>query len=145
MEAATQPMKAQGTKLSYTPKAGGEKKAIANLNSIGELSQTSEEIDVTTLDAEGAYRKYIPGFKDAGSLQLGGFFTPGDESQDALNDMYQAGDIVKWEIAFADGSTVGFDAFVSGIAIGPAEVNGSPRFNATLRVTGPITITPAAA
>lgn len=144
MAAANQPMKAQGTTLSYT-KEGAEKKAVGNLNSIGELSQTSEEIDVTTLDAEGAYRKYIPGFKDAGQLQLGGFFTPGNASQDELNDLYQEGETCSWEIAFNDGSTVTFNAFVMGIAIGPVEVNGSPNFSATLRVTGPITITPAAA
>lgn len=138
-------LKAQGTILSYTPKAGGEKVPIGGLRSIGELTQTSEEIDVTTLDSEKGYREYMQGFKDGGQLQLGGFFNPASAGQMALNDLFDAGDVVEWEIKFTDGTTVVFDAYVMGNAVGPTEVDGSPQFSATLRVSGPIDITPAAA
>ena len=141
MAASKKPMHAQGTKLSYT--IGETKHTIANISSIGEIAQTSEEVDVTTLDSEGGYREYIAGFKDAGQVQLGGYLTPGDESQDKLNDLYKAGTVVSWEMEFTDKSKVTFDAFVMGIAIGPVEVNGSPRFNTTLRLSGPLDIVPA--
>lgn len=139
--AAKKPMHSQGTKLSYT--IGETKHTVANVSSIGEIAQTSEEIDVTTLASEGGYREYIAGFKDAGQLQLGGYLTPGEESQTKLNDLYKAGTVVSWEIEFTDTSKVTFDAFVMGIAIGPVEVNGSPRFNTTLRLSGPLDIVPA--
>lgn len=134
-----QPMKSQGTKLSYE---SGEDvyTEISNLTSIGELSQTSAEIDVTTLGATGGYRQYMQGFKDAGSMTVEGFFTPGDAGQKELNSLYQSGDVEKWRIDFVDGSKVEFNAYVSGLAVGPVDVDGAPRFNATLRLTGPIVI-----
>lgn len=134
-----QPMKSQGTKLAYES-APSVYTEISNLTSIGELNQTSNEIDVTTLGATGGYRQYMQGFKDAGQITLEGFFTPSDDGQKQLNGLYQSGEVENWQIEFVDGTKVQFSAYVMGIAIGPVEVDGAPRFNTTLRVTGPIDI-----
>jgi predicted secreted protein len=137
-------MRPAGTKLSYTPAAGGSKTAIGKLTSIGEINQTADEIDITTLDSTGAYREYLQGFKDAGTLDVTGLYAPGDASQQAFNTLYQSGETVKWEIAFHDGSTLTFDGFVSGVNYGPIEVDGVPGFGGTIRLTGPVTAGTAA-
>lgn len=144
MAASTTPMRPAGTKLSYTPASGGSKTAIGKLTSIGEINQTADEIDITTLDSTGAYREYLQGFKDAGTLDVTGLYAPGDTSQQAFNTLYQSGETVEWEIAFPDGSTLTFDGFVSGVNYGPIEVDGVPGFGGTIRLTGPVTAGTAA-
>ena len=47
------------------------------------------------------------------------------------------------EICFADGTTVGFTAFVRSHTIGAAEVDGAVGFGAVLRITGAVTVTTA--
>ena len=138
MAASTTPMRPAGTKLSYKTKEGGTKTTIGKLTSIGEISQTADEIDITTLDSTGAYREYLQGFKDAGTLDVTGLYAPGDASQQAFNTLYQSGETVGWEIEFPDKSTLTFDGFVSGVNYGPIEVDGVPGFGGTIRLTGPV-------
>lgn len=143
MAAASTPMKTAGTTFAITP-SGGQKVTVAKLTSIGEINQSIEEIDVTTLDSTGGYKEFIPGYRDAGEVQLDGFFCPGNASQTAIADLFTSGVVCPCEIKFADQTTVTFNAFVKGLKIGPEEVNSSPRFGATLRLTGEVTITPHA-
>lgn len=136
-------LKAQGTSLSYTKKSGGTKTIIGGLRSIGEIAQTSEELDVTTLDAEGSYRKYQQGFKDGGTVRLTGYFDPQNAGQVSLQELYESGEECNWEIAFTDGTTVTFPGYISGNNIGPVDVDGAPGFGADLRITGPVDINTA--
>lgn len=137
MAASTTPMKPAGTKLLVIE--GSTETAIGKLTTIGEIAQDSEEIDVTTLDSTGAYREFLPGFKDPGSLPLEGYYAPGDTSQKKLNTLYQNGNTASWAIEFSDGSRLTFNAFVKGVTFGPTSVEGVPGFGATLRLTGVVT------
>ena len=143
MAASSTPMRPAGTTLSYKD---GESAAvtIGKLTSIGEINQTADEIDITTLDSTGAYREYLQGFKDAGTLDVTGLYAPGDSSQQSFNTLYQSGKVVDWTITFPDKSTLTFDGFVSGVNYGPIEVDGVPGFGGTIRLTGPVTAGTAA-
>lgn len=143
MAASSTPMRPAGTKLSYKNGTSTEV-TIGKLTSIGEINQIADEIDITTLDSTGAYREYLQGFKDAGSLEVSGLYAPGDSSQQSFNTLYQSGDTVSWTITFPDKSTITFDGFVSGVKYGPIEVDGVPGFGGTIRLTGPVTAGTAA-
>ena len=52
--------------------------------------------------------------------------------------------ILLQEVAFPDGSTVGFSGFVKSHTIGSAEVDGAIGFGATIRISGPVVVTEAA-
>jgi predicted secreted protein len=131
-------MRPAGTKLSYKDGQTAEV-TIGKLTSIGQINQTADEIDITTLDSTGAYREYLQGFKDAGTLEVTGLYAPGDSSQQSFNTLYQSGKTVEWKITFPDSSTLAFNGFVSGVSYGPIEVDGVPGFGGTIRLTGPVT------
>ena len=137
MAASLTPMRPAGTQLLVTQ--DGTETAIGHLTELGEIAQDSEEIDITTLDSTGAYREFLPGFKDAGQMILSGYYAPGDDTQKILNTLYQAGDVATWAIKFNDGSKLTFSAFVKGVTFGPTGVDSVPGFGATLRLTGVVT------
>ena len=114
--------------------------AIASLTSIGEVTPASEELDATTLIANG-YREYIQGFKDSGEIALSGYLNKGDAGQKALRDNFATGTLTAVLITFPDASTVGCQAFVKAYSVGAAEVDGMVGFGATLRVSGAVTVT----
>ena len=134
--------KAQGTVFKFTP-AGGEAVGVGRLTSVGEISPTSEVVDVTTLDSAGGYREYMPGFRDAGEVTLSGFHEKGDAGQTALRAAYDSGETGAVEVVFPDGTAVTFSACVKGYTVGAAEVNGAVGFGAALRITGPVTVSAA--
>lgn len=139
MAASTTPMRPAGTQLLVKQGDALEETAIGHLTELGEIAQDSEEIDITTLDSTGAYREYLPGFKDAGQMTVSGYYAPGDDTQKILNTLYKSGDTAKWAIKFNDGSRLEFSAFVKGVTFGPTGVDNVPGFGATLRVTGVVT------
>lgn len=126
--------KAQGTVFKFN------QTAVGSLSSVGEIAPDSEMVDVTTLDSEGGYREYIQGFKDAGEVELEGFFDKGDAGQKALRDAYESGGAGAAQVDFPDGSCATFSAVVKGYTVGAAEVDGAVGFGAVLRVTGGVTV-----
>ena len=139
MAASTTPMHSAGTKLSWKPKGGtGTKTTIGKLTELGEINQTAAEVDTTTLESVGAYREYIPGYKDPGNMSVSGYYAPGDETQGSFQTLFDSQEIVEWEIMFVDGSSLTFDGYVSGLNYGPVSVDGVPGFGGTIRITGPI-------
>ena len=133
---------AQGTILKFTP-SDGEQVTVGRLTSVGEIAPEAEAVDVTTLDSAGGYREYIQGFRDSGELEVTGFHDKSDAGQSALRAAFAAGKEGEAEICFADGTTVGFTAFVRSHTIGAAEVDGAVGFGAVLRITGAVTVTTA--
>ena len=130
---------AQGPTLKFTP-ANGAQVTVGRLTSIGEIAPEAEELDVTTLDSEDGYREYIQGFRDAGELEISGFHDAGDDGQAALREAFDDGAAGTAVIAFSDGTTVSFSAFVKSHTLGAAEVDGAVGFGATLRITGAVTV-----
>lgn len=129
----------KGTTLRFTP-AGGEAALVGRLTSIGEITAEASEIDVTTLDSPEGYREIMPGWKDAGLLELSGFHDKDDAGQNALRAAFESGEAGDFLIAFSDGCAVGFRAFVKSHSMGAAAVDGAIGFGAALRVTGPMTV-----
>ena len=127
-------VKALGTTITFNGKA------IGGLNSIGEVSPTSDEIDVTTLDTAGGYKEFLQGFKDSGELPLRGFLVKGDTGQAELRTGFGTGTASAVLITFPDNTTVSFNAYVKSFTMGAAETNGAVEFGATLRITGVVTV-----
>ena len=87
-----------GTKFS----ANGT--TVGGLTSIGGIARSSETIDVTTLDSDGGYREFIPGFKSGGEVSLEGFLYLGssglDNGQQLMDDLFESGDRADFVITF---------------------------------------------
>lgn len=143
MAATTTPVASVGTTLTVTP-SGGTASVVGKLNSIGEITTDSEEIEVTTLDSTGGYREYVQGFRDSGTLDIGGYLTSGNAGQAQLSALYTSGAIAGFEVAFPDGTTCAFNGFVKSVSYGAAEVDGAVAFGAQIRISGAVTFTPAA-
>lgn len=143
MAQSATPMHAQGTILNVTA-SGNTKTPVGKLKSIGEIKPTASEIDVTTLDTTGGYKEYLPGFRDSGEITCSGFYAPGNAGQQAIITLYGSGAVVPWEVKFEDDTTVTFQGFVKSYSIGSAEVDGSPAFGLTIRVTGAVTVSAGA-
>lgn len=129
----------KGTVLKFTP-AEGVETVVGRLTSIGEITADASEIDVTTLDSPGGYREIMQGWRDAGILEISGYHFKDDAGQAVLRAAYESGAAGQAVIAFSDGCTVGFKAFVKSHSIGAATVDGAIGFGAALRVTGPVTV-----
>ena len=134
--------RAQGTTLKFTP-ADGEQLTVGKLTSVGEISPEAEEVDVTTLDSAGGYREYIQGFRDSGEVEISGYHDGGDAGQKAMRTAFDSGKTGAFEVDFPDGSKVTFSGFVKSHSIGSAEVDGAIGFGATLRISGPVSVTEA--
>ena len=129
---------AYGTTLKFTPQ-GGAQAVVGKLSAIGEIAPEAEELDVTTLDSEGGSRRYIQGYKDAGTVSVEGFHDRQDAGQAALIAAYKSGAVGAFLIEFPGGATAAFSAFVKSYTLGAAEVDGAIGFAAELRITGAVT------
>lgn len=131
-----------GASISYLPAFddAGTPDVIGALTSIGEISPTADELDVTTLDSTGGYREFIAGFKDSGELVVTGYHDSADDGQELCRTLYDTGASGYFWVVFSDGTHVVFTAFVKGYSAGSADVDGVVGFSATLRVTGLVQI-----
>lgn len=134
--------RAQGTTLKFTP-AEGDALTVGRLTSVGEIAPEAEEVDVTTLDSAGGYREYIQGFRDSGEVEISGYHDAGDAGQKAMRTAFASGETGAFEVAFPDGTAVGFSGFIKSHTIGSAEVDGAIGFGAVIRISGPVTVTEA--
>lgn len=78
----------------------GQYTDIAQLKSFGDLTLTSSEIDVTTLDSVGSYKDYLQGFKDSGEVAFTCVFDPDQHftGPTALLTLYNSGDVKNFRI-----------------------------------------------
>lgn len=128
-----------GATITYKKSGtGGSVVPIGSLTSIGELSPTADEIDVTTLDSTGGYREFIAGFKDSGEIALSGYHKD-DAGQKAARTAFNSGETGEFVLKFSDKVTFTFNGFFKGYTVGAVEVDGAVGFGATIRVTGPVT------
>jgi hypothetical protein len=125
---------------------------VGQVQEIGDVSVTAEEIDVTTLDA-GDYRDFIQGFKDPGECELSVIWDPNlathDESTDGLIGLFTSGAVrdcaIKWNSSAVGGFTWGtFKAFIRDLTYGALNADDAQMANPVFRITSAITLSDTA-
>jgi hypothetical protein len=131
-----------------TGTAPGAYTAIGQVQEIGDISVTAEEVDVTTLDA-GDYRDYIQGFKDPGECELTVIFDPGlaghDESTDGLIGLFTTGEVrdcaIRWNSSGTGDQAFGtFKAFIRDMTYGALNADDPQTITPLFRITTPIAL-----
>jgi predicted secreted protein len=126
-------------------KASGS--AVAFLNSIDGLEIKANTLDTTALDATGGYKTFVNGFKEVSDISLSGYYSPKDH--DVFMTDLTAGTSIAYEIQFPayGGAVTGykwaFNALVTGFKH-KSSTDAVITFDATLKVVGAPTFTPAA-
>lgn len=111
--------------------------------SIGAISGSTDEIDVTTLDSPNRAKEYLSGAADFGSVEVEQNVTAQNTDQiEKINALFTSGDLREWERA-DDTGTVAFTGYVSAAGYGEESVDGLVKFNFTIRISGKPTFTPA--
>ena len=108
--------------------------AIANVDAIGDLSLTADEIEDTVYGA-GGWKTFVQGLKDAGTFDLTVNYNKDMSENTRLTQAFVSGDSAQYTITFPDSSTLIFTAFVAGIGIAvPKDEKVQRTF--TLRIDG---------
>ena len=107
---------------------------IANVDAIGDLSLTADEIEDTVYGA-GGWKTFVQGLKDAGTFDLTVNYNKDMSGNTRLTQAFVSGDSAQYTITFPDSSTLIFTAFVAGIGIAvPKDEKVQRTF--TLRIDG---------
>ena len=113
--------------------------------SIGAISGSTDEIDVTTLDSPNRAKEYISGAADFGSVEVEQNVTTLNTDQiEKINALFTSGDLREWERT-DDTGTVAFEGYIAEAGYGEETVDGLVKFNFTIRISGKPTFTPAPA
>jgi len=107
---------------------------IANVDAIGDLSLTADEIE-DTVYGTGGWKTFVQGLKDAGTFDLTVNYNKDTSENTRLTKAFVSGDSAQYTITFPDSSTLIFTAFVSGVGIAiPKDEKVQRTF--TLRIDG---------
>ena len=107
---------------------------IANVDSIGDISLSADEIEDTTYGSSG-WKTFVQGLKDGGTFDVVLNYDSTDTSNNRLITAFNSGGSAQYTITFPDSSTLTFTAFVSGIGIAvPKDEKVQRTF--TLRIDG---------
>lgn len=121
---------------------------VGQVQEIGNVDITADEVEVTTLDA-GDYRQYIQGFKDPGECQLTVIYDPAlathDDSADGLWGLFGSGEVRDCAIKMNSSATGGhtwatFQAFLRDWSFGALNASDPQTVQPTFRITGPVTL-----
>jgi len=122
--------------------------AVGQVQEIGDISVTAEEVDVTTLDS-GDYHDYIQGFKDPGECQITVLFDPAmadqDDSPDGLIGLFISGETrncaIRWNASNTGGQEYGlFQAFLRDMDYAALNASDPQTIQPTFRLRSPITL-----
>ncbi len=107
---------------------------IANVDAIGDLSLTADEIE-DTVYGTGGWKTFVQGLKDAGTFDLTVNYNKDTSGNTRLTQAFVGGGSAQYTITFPDTSTLVFTAFVSGVGIAvPKDEKVQRTF--TLRIDG---------
>ncbi len=137
----TEGMAALGTLLERSTN-GTTYTAVAEVSNIDGPGGDVSEVDVTHHQSDGGYAEFVMSLKDGQTVKLDMNFLPSVAGQTVLRDDYDNKTKQYWRITFPDGATATFRAFVKMPPSPKAPVKGKLEANATLRVSGAVTITP---
>jgi len=117
--------------------------AVADITEIGGISLSADTIDVTSLDSDGGYKEFLPGFKDAGEVSLSGFFNPiTGKGQKELYELFESGETSAFTIEFPPETKAkwAFKGVVTGFETS-ASLEEAASFSGTIKVSGKPTLT----
>lgn len=123
----------QGTKFFR------ETTQIGEINSIGGPNKTRETIDVTRLEDDDGYRRFIASLRDAGEISLSMNFDR--DNYITINNDFESDDQVEYSIQFPDLhlTTFTFMGLVTALPV-TANVGEKITCNATIKISGPVHI-----
>lgn len=115
---------------------------IAEVNTVGDLDLTADDIDVTHYTSDDQYKEYIPGMKDGGEITITGNLLSGDSGQASLITDFNSGTKYTGLITLpnTDASTWSFTAYVKGFKH-TMPINDKLGFEAVLKISGKPTFT----
>jgi hypothetical protein len=122
--------------------------AIGQIQEVGAIAVTAEEVDVTTLDA-GDYRDYIQGFKDPGTCELKVIWDPGlsdhGDGADGLVGLFVSGETrdcaIRWNSSGTGGEAFGtFQAFIRDMTYGALNADDPQMITPLFRLRTPVTL-----
>jgi Lambda phage tail tube protein, TTP len=121
---------------------------VGQVASIGGITISSDEVEVTTLDA-GDYRQYIQGFKDPGECPITVLFDPAltDQGTDpnGLLGLFTSGATKECAIQINSSETGGhsfllFEAFIRDWEYAEINPDDPQTVTPVFRITGPVTV-----
>lgn len=136
----------RGGTISVESAVAGTFTEIAQVNSIGSVSITSDEVEVTTLDNTSGFREYLQTFKDAGELPITLVWDPAlpthGETATGLWGLMVSGAVKTWQIEFPTTPpyTATFDGFVKSFPTPSMTPDDALTAEVTIRVSGTVTL-----
>lgn len=126
----------QGTKFFR------ETSQIGEINSIAGPTKSRETIDVTRLEDDDGYRRFIASLRDAGTVTLGMNFVRAN--YDTLNADYESDNLVEYSIQFPDPdkTTFTFEGIVTELPVG-INIGDKITADVTIKISGPVHISAA--
>ncbi len=107
---------------------------LANVDSIGDISLSADEIEDTTYGSSG-WKTFVQGLKDGGTFDVVLNYDSTDTSNNRLITAFNSGESKQYTVTFPDSSTFVFTAFVSGVGIAvPKDEKVQRTF--TMRIDG---------
>ena len=136
----------RGGKISVESATPDTFTEIAQVTSIGSISITSDEVEVTTLDNTSGFREYLQTFKDAGELPLTLVWDPAlpthGPTATGLWGLMVSGQVKSWEIEFPTTPpyVATFDGFVKSFPTPSMTPDDALTAEVVLRVSGTVTL-----
>lgn len=129
--AASSAESATGTDFSWNSVA------VVEVNSVGDIDLTADDIEVTHYNSDDGYKEYIQGLRDGGEIAVEGNFIPSDAGQAALLSDFNAGTVRTFLVTLpnTDASTWSGSAYIKGFTTSQP-INDKIMFTATLKLTG---------
>lgn len=111
--------------------------AVVEVNTVGDIDLTSDDIEVTHYNSDDGYKEYIQGLRDGGEITVEGNFVPTDAGQASLITDFEAGTKRTGVVSLpnAAASTWTFTAYVKGFTTSQP-INDKLMFTATLKISG---------
>jgi hypothetical protein len=126
--------------------------AVGQVEEIGAIGITSDEVEVTTLDATD-FREYLQGYKDSGESALNIIYDAGfadhDDSENGLFGIFSSGDTRDWAVKMQSSAAGGFSyilfkGFLRDWEFGAWNPDDPQTAAPVLRISGAVTISETA-
>jgi len=111
--------------------------AVVEVNTVGDIDLTSDDIEVTHYTSDDGYKEYIQGLRDGGEVTVEGNFVPTDAGQASLITDFEAGTKRTFVVTLpnAAASTWTGTAYVKGFTQS-SPIGDKLGFVATLKISG---------